>query len=123
VVANFHHLVQQKLLSEIVKNRPRNTQKRLYFDLIIANFLQMLETPDSHSLRQLGALLSKPRRLKALPPDFHDFRRPGLRPRNPILCYPNFFFLIFFFEIPAYATGIDVAWNTNLNFFGGSVLN
>jgi len=38
VVAHLYHIAQQKLLYEIVKNQSRNTQKRPYFDLKIANF-------------------------------------------------------------------------------------
>jgi len=45
VVAHLYHLVQQKLRYEIVKNRSRNTQIRLYFDLKIANFLKRLGAP------------------------------------------------------------------------------
>jgi len=42
VVAHLYHIAQQKLRYEIVKNRSKNTQKRLYFDLKIANFIQRL---------------------------------------------------------------------------------
>jgi len=42
-VAHLYHLAQQKLRYGIVKNRLRNKQKRLYFDLKIANFLQRLK--------------------------------------------------------------------------------
>jgi len=60
VVAHlYQHLAQQKLRYEIVRNRLRNTQKRLYFDLKIANFLQ---------------------RLVAKPSDLKCLRRPG--PKN-----------------------------------------
>jgi len=38
----LYHLAQQKFCYKIVKNRSRNTQKRLYFDLKITNFLQWL---------------------------------------------------------------------------------
>jgi len=37
-----YYLAQQKRRYKIVKNRSRNTQKWLYFDLKIANFLQRL---------------------------------------------------------------------------------
>jgi len=60
VVAHlYQHLTQQKLRYEIVRNRLKNAQKRLYFDLKIANFL---------------------RRLEAKPPDPQGFRWP--EPRN-----------------------------------------
>jgi len=36
VVAHLYHLLQQKVRYDIVKNRSRNAQKRLYFDLKIA---------------------------------------------------------------------------------------
>jgi len=45
MVAHLYHLAQQKLRYEIVKNWSRNTQKRLYFDFKIANFLQRLGAP------------------------------------------------------------------------------
>jgi len=41
-VAHLYHSAQQKLRYGTVKNRLRNAQKRLYFDLTIANFLQRL---------------------------------------------------------------------------------
>jgi len=53
VVVHLYHydLARQKFRYEIVKNRPRNSHKRLYFDLKIANFIQWLGDP--HSLRRL----------------------------------------------------------------------
>jgi len=53
-------VAQQKLRYEIVKNRSRNTQKRLYFDLKIANFLQRLGFRPQTPIWELGVL----------PPDF-----------------------------------------------------
>jgi len=58
VAAHLFHVAQQKPRYKIVKNRSRNTQKRLDFDLKFVNFLQRLGAlpSDPHSLRQLGAL-------------------------------------------------------------------
>jgi len=57
VVAHlYQYLAQQKHRYQIVRNRLRNTQKRLYFDLKIANLFQRLEAklPDFQGLRRPG---------------------------------------------------------------------
>jgi len=48
VLGHLYHLAQQKLRYEIFKNRSRNAQKQLYFDLKIANFFS---GPEPHGLR------------------------------------------------------------------------
>jgi len=72
VIAHLYHIAQQKFRYEIVKNRSSNTQKRPYFDLKIANFLQLLG---------------------ASPPDPIDSGSSGLYPQTPCSGYPNFSFL------------------------------
>jgi len=63
MVAHLYHITQQKHRYEIVKNRSRNTQKLLYVDLKIANFIQRQGASPSglNILRQLGVLPSDSR--------------------------------------------------------------